>query len=270
MHRAFHGVIAGQPRVGERGRLPRIQAAQRDQIARRRDEEIFGHAAVGATEPARARLPRRLAVVLHPLAAIHAQPATPRAVHDDGIPGRETRCARPHRLDPAGVLVPEGEGQRERPRPGGSFQQMQVGVTRARTADLHQHLPRPGFGHRHVPELARLLPFDELEGLDGGASVRDPVELDLEMQRAAEDLVHPVGRRIDDQPRVLDAAQEVLQRQVDLQAGQRTADAAVHSAAPAHVLVVRALDVELLRIGEPLRVAVGGAVQQVHRRARRG
>ena len=94
------------------------------------------------------------------------------------------------------------------------------------------------------------------------SSVRDPVELDLEMQRAAEDLVLPVGRRVDDQPRVLHAAQEGLQREVDLQARQRTAEAAVDSAAPADVLVVRALDVELLRVGEPLRVAVGRAVQQ--------
>src|ERR1700754_2446001 len=34
-------------------------------------------------------------------------------------------------------------------------------------------------------------------------SVRHPVELDLEMQRTAEHLVHSVGRWIDDQPRVL-------------------------------------------------------------------
>ena len=128
---------------------------------------------------------------------------------------------------------------------------MQIGVTRARTADLNQHLARPWLGHRHVTQLTRLLPLDELESLDGATSIRDPVELDLEMQRAAEDLIHPVGRRIDDQPRVLDAAQEVLQREVHLQACQRTADAAVHPATPAHVLVVRALDVELLRIGEP-------------------
>ena len=93
---------------------------------------------------------------------------------------------------------------------------MQIGVTGPRTPDLHQYLAGPGFGHRHVPELARLLPFDELEGLDGAASVCDPVELDLEMQWAAEDLVLPVGRRIDDQARILDAAQEILHRQVDL------------------------------------------------------
>ena len=36
----------------------------------------------------------------------------------------------------------------------------------AGTADLDQHLPWPRLGHRHVPKLARLLPFDELEGFD--------------------------------------------------------------------------------------------------------
>src|SRR4051794_8476491 len=36
------------------------------------------------------------------------------------------------------------------------------------------------------------------------ALVLDPVELDLEVQRAAKPLVHPVRRRIDPQPRVLD------------------------------------------------------------------
>ena len=57
MHRTLHRVIAGESRVGERRRLTGVQVAQRNQVARRRDEEIFGHAAVGAAQPARARLP---------------------------------------------------------------------------------------------------------------------------------------------------------------------------------------------------------------------
>jgi hypothetical protein len=109
--------------------------------------------------------------------------------------------------------------------------------------------------------LARLLPFNELEGLNDGASVLDPVELDLEMQWAAEDLVHPVGRRIDDQPRVLDAPKERLQCDVDLKACQWTTDTTVYSTAPTYVLVVRALDVELLGVGESLGVAVCRTVQ---------
>ena len=43
---------------------------------------------------------------------------------------------------------------------------MQVGVAGTGTAHSDQYLPRPWFGHRHVPELARLLPFDELKSLN--------------------------------------------------------------------------------------------------------
>ncbi len=46
-------------------------------------------------------------------------------------------------------------------------------------ADLDQHLPWTWFRHRHVPELPRLLPFDELEGFDFATSVFYSVELDL-------------------------------------------------------------------------------------------
>lgn len=60
--------------------------------------------------------------------------------------------------------------------------------------DLDQNLAGSGLGHRHVPELAWLLPFDELEGLDGGALVRDPVEVDPQVLRAAEEWAPPVGR----------------------------------------------------------------------------
>ena len=162
-----------------------------------------------------------------------------------GSPGAKPVAPGPICLDPTGVLVPEGEGQREWPCPAADFHEVQVGVTGAGAADLDQHLTRPRFGHRHVAEFARLLPFDELERLDGGASVRDPVEVDHEVSRAAEDLAPPVRRRVDDQPRILDAAQEGLQREVDLQAGQRTAQAGVDAAAPAEVLVVLAFGVEL-------------------------
>jgi hypothetical protein len=66
---------------------------------------------------------------------------------------------------------------------------VQIGVTCAPAADLEQHLARPWFWYRHIPKLARLLPFDELERLDDVASespvaslalaVLDPVELDF-------------------------------------------------------------------------------------------
>src|SRR6202022_4711722 len=140
---------------------------------------------------------------------------------------------------------------------------------RSRTADLDEYLPGPRLGYRHVPELARLLPLDELESLDGAASVFDPVERDLEMLRAAEEWAPPVGRWVFDQPWVLDAADEALEREVDLQARQRTAHTAVDAAAPADVLIVLAFDVELLGIGEPDRVAVSSTVEQDDRRSRR-
>src|ERR1700686_5137250 len=102
-----------------------------------------------------------------------------------------------------------------------------------------------------------------------GALVRDPVEVDPQMLRAAEEWAPPVGRWVFDEPWVLDAADEGLEREVDLQSRQRTAHTAVDSAAPADVLVVLAFDVELLGIGEPDRVAVSGAAKQDDRRSRR-
>ena len=45
---------------------------------------------------------------------------------------------------------------------------MQIGVTRSRTADLDEYFAGPWLGNRHVPELAWLLPVDELKCLDGG------------------------------------------------------------------------------------------------------
>ena len=50
--------------------------------------------------------------------------------------------------------------------PGGGLQQMEIRMAGTCAADLDQHLPWPWFRHRHVPELPRLLPLDELEGFD--------------------------------------------------------------------------------------------------------
>ena len=61
--------------------------------------------------------------------------------------------------------MPEGERQREGLRPSRCFQDMQIRVAGSSAADLDQDLPRPWFWHRDVPELARLLPFDELKSL---------------------------------------------------------------------------------------------------------
>ena len=47
------------------------------------------------------------------------------------------------------------------------LKQVKVGVAGTGAADLDQHLARCGVGYRHLTQLARLLPFDELECLDG-------------------------------------------------------------------------------------------------------
>src|SRR5215472_1832064 len=41
--------------------------------------------------------------------------------------------------------------------------QVEVGVTGARAASFHKHLPRPGLGYRHLAKLGWLLPGDKLE-----------------------------------------------------------------------------------------------------------
>ena len=80
------------------------------------------------------------------------------------------------------------------------------------------------FGHRHQT---------------GVSSGPDLVVIDEQMPRAAEYLADAVRRRVLDQPRVVHAAKERLERGVDFQPGQRTAETDVNAAAPAHMLVVR-------------------------------
>src|ERR1700730_18213087 len=67
---------------------------------------------------------------------------------------------------------------------------------------------------------------------------------------------------------VFDAADEGLECEVDLQARQRAAHAAVDAAAPADALVVLAFGVEMIRVEEPDRGAGGGPVEQDDRRPR--
>ena len=83
------------------------------------------------------------------------------------------------------------------------------------------------------------------------------------MQRASEERAAPVGRRVFDEPRILYAADEGLECEVDLQAGERAAKADVDAAAPAEVLVVLAFGIELAWVGEADRVVVGGAVDRM-------
>src|SRR5262249_38077226 len=81
-----------------------------------------------------------------------------------------------------------------------------------------------------------------------------------------EDIALPVWRRINDEPRVLHAPKEGLQREVYLQARERAAEASVNTAAPSEVLVFPAFWVEFVRVGEPARMAVRCTVNEEDRR----
>jgi hypothetical protein len=97
----------------------------------------------------------------------------PRSGVDHGRPLQEcpvgeTGCAGPHLVDPARVFMPERKRQLCRHLSGGHLQQVQIRMAGTGTANLDQHLARPGLGHRHLTQLARLLPFDKLKRLHGG------------------------------------------------------------------------------------------------------
>src|SRR5215470_19271999 len=62
---------------------------------------------------------------------------------------------------------------------------------------------------------------------NGSPSVSDAVDVDQDVPRAAEYLVAPVRRRVDDEPRVLHAAHELPHRDLHLQPRQRTAETEV-------------------------------------------
>ena len=142
VERPLDGVVAGERGVAERSGLAGIEVAQRNQEARRRDEQVVGHAAVWPPARLLLSLPGVLAVVLPPDAAVHAQPAAPRAVDDHRVALREPGRAWPQLLDPARVLMAEREAGRGRPRLRGRLQDMQVGVAGAGAPDLDQDLRR--------------------------------------------------------------------------------------------------------------------------------
>ena len=128
----------------------------------------------------------------------------------------------------------------------------------------------PWFWNGNFTEFTRLLPLNQLERFHGCLpSVTDSIDVDQEVLRAAEQCVSPVRRRVDDEPGVLHAAQEYFERCVHFQARERTAETDVDAAAPAEGLVVLAFGIEFVRVGEPLRIAVPGAVHEVNRRTLR-
>ena len=83
--------------------------------------------------------------------------------------------------------------------------QVEIGMTCARTTDFKQNLSRAGLGNRNFPKFGRLLRSRELERFHVASGI-DSVDIDQQMPRTTEHLVAAIGRRIDDQPRVLHAA----------------------------------------------------------------
>ena len=158
-------MVGREPGIGQRRRLDRVKAAERDQQPGCRDEHERGESAV-APEPAAERpdLGCVLAEVLLRQPTGTAAAAAPRPVHGDRVTDLEALYAGAERLHPAGVLVPERERQRKVKRTRRPFHQVQVGMAGTSPRHLDQHLPGSRLGHLDLAELWRLLPPRHLVG----------------------------------------------------------------------------------------------------------
>jgi hypothetical protein len=76
------------------------------------------------------------------------------------------------------------------------------------------------------------------------------------VSRAAEDLVVAVGRRVGQEPWVVDSANELTYGDLGAWAREWSAEAEVDAAAVAEVLVVLAFEVDVVGMAEPVGVAV--------------
>src|SRR5262249_4486391 len=158
------GGVGGGGGGGGGGGVGGMKRPKGYQEGRRWNEQVGSHAAVVAAEPAAAGgTVGALAIILHAHPAVLAVSAAPGAVNNHGVSGREPCGAGPKLLDPAGVLMAEGEGKLDRPLGLGPLQQVGVGMTGARAANFHKNLPWPGLGYRHLAKLGWLLPGDKLE-----------------------------------------------------------------------------------------------------------
>src|SRR5215831_3944697 len=99
------------------------------------------------------------------------------------------------------------------------------------------------------------------------SSVDNPVDVDHDVPRSAEYLVVPVRRRIDDESRVLHPANELADRNLRLQPRERAAETDVDATAVAEVLVVLAFEIDLVRVREPVRIAIARSIHHNDRRA---
>src|SRR5215472_7601822 len=90
--RPFDGVITGERCIGQRSSFSGIECSQRNQEARRWNEQVGSHAAVVTAKPAAAGgTAGVLTIILHAHSAVLAVSAAPGAVHNHGVSGRESR-----------------------------------------------------------------------------------------------------------------------------------------------------------------------------------
>src|SRR5262245_14359789 len=125
----------------------------------------------------------------------------------------------------------------------------------AEPADAPEEIPAQDYGRSAYLEDLTL------------ASVAYPVDVDHDMPRSAEYLVVTVRRRIGQEPRVLDPANELADRDLSLQPCEWAAETEVDAAAVTKVFVVLAFEVDLLRVCEPFRVTVARSIQHNDRGA---
>ena len=144
-----------------------VELAERDEVPRRRDEQVLGQATV-APEPAAAHAGGRgdLAVLLEVGLAATAAAAPPRAMDDHRLADLDAGDTGTEGVDPARGLVAERVRLRNGQWP---VHEVQVGVAQAGPADLHEDLTGSRVGHRDVARLGGLLRGDELVGAHGGS-----------------------------------------------------------------------------------------------------
>src|SRR3954464_13729387 len=138
--RLLHGVDGGQPGVGERGDLGRLERRVELHDRARAGEQVLGEAAVAVDAGERAVL----AVHVVAATARTAQPARDERVDDDRVADLDVRHAGADLVDPAGVLVARRVGQLDLgllgPLP---LLDVQVGAAEPGRPDLDDDVERP-------------------------------------------------------------------------------------------------------------------------------
>ena len=166
----FDRAVGSHARVGKRGDRDRVDIAKWHQFAAR-DHHEFGKSPVDADAARHADRPARKggARLLMPQMAILAIAAMVHVMHGDTVARFQVADAFATILDPAGILMTEGEprGQHGRVRAaaGLATDDVQIRPAQARPAHPDQNFARTGSGDRHVHKFCRPTPFDNSIGL---------------------------------------------------------------------------------------------------------